>query len=259
MPSTISELLLGRRASTVTQLYGLEVELERVRDDGGPLTGWLRESDGSLRNGIEYVLEAPRTIAQARTALQRLSTIIESSQKSIRCSFHVHVDVRAWTFEQLANVLRCYMVFEEEFFSLSGNRSGSQFCTPIVCSGIENVFRGIITHRNDSEVAVFTSNIAFERVKYSALNVGHINGLGSIEFRHHEGLTTSAAGINWLNTIANFCSIAKDIDRTTIRSAIVGQDPRDLELMREALFGIPFNTPVDIYAKLANFKCTELG
>lgn len=259
MPATISERITGRRATTTTQLYGLEVELERVQDNGDALPGWSRESDGSLRNGIEYVLDNPKSLAQSRTALQRLSAIITSSEPSIRCSFHVHVDVRAWTFEELANVLRCYMVFEDEFFRLSGNRSGSQFCTPIVCSALEGTFRHLIVHGSHPGVHSYVGNIQFERVKYSALNVGHINGLGSIEFRHHEGLRTAADGIAWLDIVSNFCHIAKGVDRTTLRSAIIGADPRDIALLRETLFGIPFQDPVDMYAKLSNFKCTELG
>lgn len=247
----VHESIHGRRASIANQLFGLEVELEQCRVPPDGVTGWNVDIDGSLRNnGREFILEEPKTIAQARTALQRLDGVIRESHDSVRCSFHVHVDVRGWSTTELANCLRAYVTLEDSFFELSGNRSGSQFCTPVVGSSVEREVRSIIKRE-----AVHGMN--FDRVKYSALNVGHIAGLGSLEFRHHKGLTSAAEGITWLNRVAHFCDTSRDLSRDALRDAIINQNLDDL---RFSLFGesLPLN-PVDSTRALLNFKCTEIG
>lgn len=247
----LHELIHGRRFNSATQMFGLEVELENVAPYGN-ITGWVPSNDGSLRNGVEFVLDGPKSLAQSRTCLGRLSPIIESATDSVRCSFHVHVDARTWSIDELSNVLRTYMTFEHVFFELSGNRYGSQFCTPIIRSGIETTVRNIIRNPNLRNVSV-----RFDSVKYAALNVGHLQGIGSLEFRHHKGLTSSGEGLTWLNIVANFCSIARTITREQLRAVAVCASLEATQSFQDALFltrveNNPFTT-------LMNFKATEIG
>lgn len=247
----LHELIHGRRYNSATQLFGLEVELENVAPYGD-VVGWVASNDGSLRNGVEFVLDGPKSLAQSRTCIGRLGPIIESATDSVRCSFHVHVDTRAWSIDELSNVLRTYMTFEHVFFELSGNREGSQFCTPVVRSGIETTVRNIIRGPTLHNIAV-----RFDSVKYAALNVGHLQGIGSLEFRHHKGLTSSSEGIAWLNIVANFCNIAKGITRNQLRAIAMCASPSVTQDFQDSLFlthveNNPFTT-------LMNFKATEIG
>lgn len=247
----LSEIFFNRHIPNPVQYYGLEVELEDAPRVETP-SGWNATTDGSLRNGIEYVLAGPKSLNASTAALVRLRDIIERSTCSIRCSFHVHVDVRSWTMTELANVLRCYVTFEHEFFALSGSRSGSQFCTPVVGSSVEANVRQIIRdeqyqHQN------------FDRVKYSALNIGHVDGFGSLEFRHHKGLESSGEGVVWLSTIAGFCAIARTVSRSDLRNALCDPTGEALHNLRLSLIPEGRLPEVDVAKCLYNFKATELG
>lgn len=258
MPNVSNAFSRPRQTMPVVQLFGLEVELEHTTRssqleqqaiEGG--LWWQTHNDGSLRGGVEYVSPGPQTMEDSLLGLERISNIIAASQTSIRTSFHVHVDCRPWPIEQLGNVLRCYMTFEHVFYANSGGRAGSQFCVPVIGSSIERVFRDFVRTLQPG----YISAVSFDTLKYSGLNVGHLSGFGSLEFRHHKGLNSAAEGARWLRMIDRFVSRARHISRNELRSAVIGEPTR---LARE-LFGPDAVLPHDNMQYLLNFKTTEIG
>lgn len=231
------------------QLYGAEVEMEYSNDTNVPQTpdGWVLHDDGSLRGGVEFVFNEPTNLEESRAKLVALSDAITTGNPTMRTSFHVHVDVRGWQVTELANVLRCYMTYEELFFELSGGRRGNQFCIPVVGSNVERTFSNFIITTELSPVL----RIGLNTLKYAALNLGRIVDFGSIEFRHHAGLHSAEEAIEWLDLIHKFCQEARGVTREQLREEVM----RGSAGMTHRLFGNTYDDSFEEF--LSNFKTTE--
>lgn len=182
-----------------TGVVGIEVEAEGViaPHAGNVLEGyfpyvWAKDKDNSLRNnGMEFI-STPLSGKYINMALNLLSEAFKG-QRAINgyaepfftdlCGVHVHMNVRDFNVEQLANLLLTYVVFEKSLYALAGNRDKNIFCLPVgVVAPNWREFLSVWEKDNNRLV-----DLTQKSEKYSALNIKPITNLGTVEFRHMEG------------------------------------------------------------------------
>ena len=192
-----------------TPLLGIEVELEKfaAKEDPSTLRYWNLKEDGSLRNnGMEFVLKVPLKGFDLESALRELEEYLQKCKydASKRCSTHIHVDVRDFTFEQLRTLVTVFCMFEEFLFRyVGGNRDDNFYCLPLYKS-----------NQNKMDICWDISNQVIDlSPKYSSLNIQPIRSFGSVEFRMQDALTDFDSLVEWstiISKIANFAKSYKD-------------------------------------------------
>ena len=173
---------------------GIEIELEHVRiaDLKPNNIYWEYGHDDSLRNysnelrGIEFRLRKPIWGKDIRAALDNLEDMLKGSppHASIRCSDHLHFDVRDLTIEELKLIVSVYVIFERLIFNYIGqDRENSFYCVPLwkfLPAVIQqSAEAGLSTGKATQYLKCFP--------KYSALHLDSALHIGSIEFRAMTG------------------------------------------------------------------------
>lgn len=236
-------------------LVGIEIELENFVGTNSSssslaakLSGllsqvWRTEQDGSLRNGGVEWLTRPipgEDTAKALLMLQNhLSIFYKTTAPSYRCGTHIHVDVRDFTVAQLINLCILYVLFENYFYAKSGNRWRNIYCVPVRASpgqsGLEYLFK-LLQIKNPTYRELRAAMKKFK--KYLAFNLcpignyskdhGHPNGkgLGTIEFRHHEGCSDPQKLTEWVRLILCLHHSASSFTSQEIKDIVFGMNNR---------------------------------
>lgn len=186
---------------------GLEVEIEDVSFtlDSKASPDWLIQNDGSLRNhGREFVSHILHA-SDVRSSLASLYLFLSSClgkkpSFSWRTSIHVHLDVGDLTTAELGNLILLYTVFESSLFRFScEDRKKSVFCVPLTRTLLTNDINLLL---NDTGNGNDITPTLFERwSKYSALNIGRLRDLGTMEFRHLNGEWDAGKVALWVDLI----------------------------------------------------------
>lgn len=171
---------------------GIELELESPRPFRD-VAGWERTSDGSLRDGIEYVFDGPQAGQQALSSILAMGEELQANppDPSFRCSTHIHMDVRDLDFNELDRLVALYTMYESVMFDhCAPYRRFSNFCPPYFINDqqvrhFNTYFRGAA--HPGSKLGYLRS----QWNKYSALNLKVTGEIGSVEFRGSHALTTS--------------------------------------------------------------------
>ena len=182
---------------------GIEVEVEGGPWPEDPPTNWVTHQDGSLRNGIEYVIRQPVAREKVRDSLSKLAAGLANSRLnfSYRTSIHVHVNIQSLTVRQWVSYVAAFIVLEEALVDIVGpKRAGNKFCLR-VCDADQPVqmIRGGI--RNGDLHAVLRGDI-----KYASMNVLASATHGTLEFRAMEG----NLNVDWITAWADVLLAIKD-------------------------------------------------
>ena len=242
----------GGAAASGVPLYGVEIELEGIPympNGTRALRRFQTVEDGSLRGAsVELVSNPPMNKEALLQVLDGADNFVSQCRASLRTSVHIHVDARRFTPQQVASVVMMYALFERVFFEVSGDRSGNPFCMPLTSMDFLQRIQGAMSMWRRGSWAPLPP---LDSLKYSAFNLGHLYGQGSIEFRHHAGVESVAPIKTWLNSIDAFVEWAasKDCER------IVNVNPR-LYAAWSRKVGEMFGTTVtsDYYDALLNLK-----
>lgn len=205
-PQTSSSDLLGEG------MIGLELELE-----GLPRTpeirGWRRESDGSLRDGIEYVFDGPQGGSQAEASIHHMASFLRDNppEPTFRCSTHIHMDVRDLELQEIERVVLAYLMAEGIFFEhCNVYRRYSNFCTPY--------WRNPAPLNNLGQWLKVNSWTYPQRVrnfrgwpKYTAFNLQPLQSYGSVEFRGSHCITSEPELIALAQRMLHLRRLAKSI------------------------------------------------
>ncbi|WXX18465.1 hypothetical protein TacPo2_10 [Pantoea bacteriophage TacPo2] len=230
---------------------GLELELENM-PNARQAHGWTVTGDGSLRNsGVEYVLRGAQGGMELFGSILSLEDALVSHQcdANLRCSTHVHLDVRRLTVPRLKRLLLAYTVYERLIFELSGvHRMTNNFC-PAYGFAQQQIRRLALAWNHDGER--FLTRIVEGRDrqssdKYSALNLVPIFTQGSIEFRGAEAKASAGKMLRLANRILSLYDIAVNTDlrmsdaefinslaNIDVQQAMLGTLPRDFEINQE--------------------------
>lgn len=188
---------------------GIEIEVEGERL---PKLGkyWKMEHDGSLRGpeNIEYVLERPMSLKDARIALKYLSVQYNKNNSdvhdSVRAGVHVHINVQDLNIIELYNFMTLYLILEEVLVKHCGeHREGNLFClrtgdadyllTQLQNAAEDKNFRQLVT----------------DQLRYSSMNVKALGTYGSLEFRAMRGTRDLELIYNWAAVLLNLREVAK--------------------------------------------------
>lgn len=188
------ETPVTRAGSVLPNVGAIGIELELEGNCRWPeVQGWRRESDGSLRNGIEYIFDGPQMGQEAEDSIHNMGITLSDLNglaPSFRCSTHIHMDVKDLEVDQVEKLVLAYMMLEPVMFDhCSMERRFSNFCTPMfINTEMTSMFSRLF--RNAGEERFKVHNMA-HWPKYSALNLKPMTEYGSVEFRGSHALITS--------------------------------------------------------------------
>lgn len=193
---------------------GVEIEVERFTNRRARLNYWNMVNDGSLRNnGQEFTFRGPLGGKDAFDAIAEIDTLLYTTKPdlNIRCSTHVHVDVRDMTVPQLKRLILAYAFYESFLFNQSGRyRMKSNFCMPLcVAEGLTNILTTSWGHPDED----FLFQVTERWDKYSAINLIPMRSYGSVEFRIAEGKSSKGQLLRLVNRFLALkeLAIASDI------------------------------------------------
>lgn len=227
----------GHQPLTDPDRFGIEIEMEGVPEQGinfPNVGGWVPHPDGSLRNGIEFVSNGPRTLAEVDGDLTALATMFASINFvpvfSYRTSLHVHVNVRDLTWVQLVNLWTIYTVFEPVLLEMGGEeRVGNVHCqsTADCTASVDRLIRCFDDRMHPEDVArgrVFDFNRRLQTLtsrdrRYASFNFAALPNFGTIEFRSHRGTMDHKTTMSWVQTLNSMKQAAR---------GIAGDDPQEL-------------------------------
>lgn len=207
---------------------GIELEVEgenlpyhhiQGREPRGIGGSWSIVSDGSLRNGAEYILTKPVKASQVSKALKEMETLFKDADTkphySFRTSSHIHINVNELEYEQVLNMIYTYALLENVITKVCGkNRIGNRFCLRI--ADAEGTLRNVqkLIQRRARGGYNFTSVLDEGSTKYAGINVYVLRKYGSLEFRTMEGTNDWDRLQKWIDTllaIREFSQKMKDI------------------------------------------------
>lgn len=191
---------------TVEGDVGIEVEAESSTPDSLPVrmpprSNWQAKADGSLRNGLEYVLRAPISVNQVSDSLAELVKVLSKEnvnfQNSNRTSTHVHINIQGMKVNEITSFIILWCLFEPLFISWCGEqRTSNHFCL-----SNQDTQNGLGRRWLQ---ALKSGSFRWDRnVKYSSLNLATIDTFGSLEFRCMRGLELDHPDIieNWVKIL----------------------------------------------------------
>lgn len=178
---------LWHARGTIKADVGIEIETEhKGRVNIIETNFWTSKADGSLRNGIEYVLAKPINISKLDEAMADFTQATQGFQfiPSPRTSVHVHVNVSYVPIGQIVSAWTAYFMYENLFLAAIPERKGNVFCLRSSDADV-SVRRMCDLIRNK---CVWPAGFDRE-YRYSALNVQPMVNFGSLEFRFLPGTT----------------------------------------------------------------------
>jgi hypothetical protein len=183
--------------------YGIEVELEMAEESyrAMPPSYWIREGDGSLRNGgVEFKSFEPLPYEDAKHSLTLLHDFFTRNriepEANGRCSIHIHQDVRDMSAEQVYHLMCNYSMIEPMFFQfVGGGREESHFCIPYYHAKdrIRNLMHAVKDHD--------LSRVRLSGRKYMSLNILPMLRFGSVEWRQFPAVLPVTDAIPWLELV----------------------------------------------------------
>jgi hypothetical protein len=202
-------------------LASCEFELEGLIPDCAPpaLGNWAGKPDGSLRNhGVEYVSRHARDrktlISDAEQLLKEMKEKYfdkKSDHFSERTSTHVHINCSSLTDEQVRTIVLLYALFEEFFFYMvKPERRHNIHCVPLTETHLPH-------HNKENR-----ESLRQRWHKNTALNMGRLTDLGTLEFRHLHGTDSMKELDEWLHVLENLWKLGQRV--TITKENIVNKD-----------------------------------
>lgn len=233
----------------VPTLLGIEVEVENMQKEMVVPTFWHQEGDGSLRNGGREFKSWPLIPEHAFIATHILWNLFKSLSTahtpdfSWRTSEHVHVSVQNLEEKEFRTILVLVALVEPLLFFIAGQaREQSNFCVPLVRSTMINPIRRYLNgkwslkelHKKWNSAGGEHGHGAF---KYAAVNLGRLNDLGTLEFRHLGGTEDVSLLHLWIQLLLKVYQAALIIPLKDLTERIQSvSSPKDYHLLLKDIF-----------------------
>jgi hypothetical protein len=156
--------------------------------------------DGSLKDfGIEFITKGGQLGDSLYFSLLELELYANGYIKpwnfSHRCSFHVHLDVRDFSFGELLNMVGIYIFVEPIIFNMcEEHRAGNSYCIPL-------------NHLNIDARSIMSMSL--KETKYWALSLNRLRDLGTLEFRMRHGSNKAIELMEWISYLHNIFIYAR--------------------------------------------------
>lgn len=204
------------KTSRFNEKLGIEIELEGsnlpsagyvdgVLSDSG--SRWDVKADGSLRNGLEYVLNKPCYDNEVEGLIRGLFDVFDRRgtvlKPSNRCSLHVHYNVGGLKVNALTSLIALWTIFEEPLLRWWGDaRFRNHFClsSKDEASNLRAWQHFLTTGQLPEETAL----------RYTSLNLVAIRKYGSVEFRGGGAIESPEQAILWVRFLHRLCEYAQE-------------------------------------------------
>lgn len=167
---------------------GFELEIEDSQPIREDIPCVSPVSEGSLRNGIEYVTSPLPDVSYASFLYDYLHNNITGNYTD-RCGFHFHMDFTSRTPVEIIQFVKRYLKIERTLFRKYPDlfRSNNNFCNLLIES--QNELDLIRKSSRDSRADFYC--IISNWSKYTALNLKSLYSINTIEFRAAKAGLTS--------------------------------------------------------------------
>ena len=189
---------------------GLELELEGIHDPPR-VQWWLLHEDGSLRNGWEYVTEAPLYGEDVELALDSFYDRVDSWDANPRTSTHIHVDFSRETVGTLRSMVVIVYALEAGLYDVIGvDRKWAGYAAPLREMSV-NRLRNLLSP--DSSALSFVEAVGSGRgnERYYGLNISSLRRHGSLEFRYFPGGPDREELESWMDLVLAIKRMAMEI------------------------------------------------
>lgn len=237
-------------------VFGLECEVESIANGGKSTTRFKCVQDGSLRNnGWEYTTMFPNyrvnVVDEFKGLYKELKLNPKSESFTERTSTHVHVNVSSMDVEHARQMILLYSLYEEFFFALvKPCRRDNIHCVPLTETHLPSKYS-----KSLHELIQVWS-------KYTALNLGRLHDLGTMEFRHLHGTNNPEELNEWLHVLENLWKLSQ---RIIIDAEALGNHKKLEEwfellffpsnkvmMLKPSLFSIIRNSLIDVKMSVAS-------
>ena len=217
---------------------GFEIEIEDVTSTFTETPGIMETTDGSLRNGKEYVSSVLPNPQYALMLYTYMFDTLEGNY-SERCGFHFHLDLTSRSKAQILSFVKSYILVERTLFRTYPNilRSNNNFCNLLVDSQDElNLIRRY-AHESRNPFSDYS--------KYTALNLKPMTTIGTVEFRAAvAGLTPEDFG----NLLTIFSHLYEGSIPEHLNSQITAADRAEADALIDLI-----NTPITSSPDLGDY------
>lgn len=200
--------------------FGVELELEGPRSylPDLALRNWHPHRDGSLRNGMEYVLATPRGQNKLALSLEEFYASGITGNDSLRASTHIHINGKDMTVGQLRSLIALVYSIEPALFMwVDESRKWSGYCMGLDTMSPKRMRTLMSPDTTDRDFVVSLAPNGAER--YYGLNIGSLRRHGSVEFRYFPGAPTREQLETWLDLVEaiKLAAMATPIDELVTR------------------------------------------
>lgn len=193
-----------------SELIGVEIEVEDLDRQGNVAPYWTQHQDGSLRNGVEFVLAGPTGGRQLTEAINTFFDAGMNYSISPRTSVHIHINASDnMTVDQFRNMFTIMYLFEPAVFRWADeNRKWCGYCSPLTDLTPSRIINILNDSRDETR---FISAVRGDgnSDRYYGFNVAAYHRHGTVEFRYFPCTTDRTKVIEWIK----FCMCVKKAAR----------------------------------------------
>lgn len=246
-------------------LMGIEVELERMGNPGASYPPddylkpwWTRTSDGSLRDGREFVLTEPLAGYDLSSAIHRLLSH-DGFKRHPYGSTHIHMDMLEDNVDLnvLQTLVMLVYLFEDAIFALADPQREWCGFTNKLTTAPEYMLANVFNPQVMDE-----SSAAFDRLhtatrqgeRYYGLNMNALHKYGSIEFRYFPTAETADELIGWVSLIQSFRKAAIELGSLQAVERVI-EDDSSIEAFVAKFFS---DWQATILANVSSKKCRRM-
>lgn len=214
----ISKLFeVGGYSSPKEQLFGIECEIESLKNVRKIPDTFQVHDDGSLRNNGKEFVTVPMGLKENVEAFKNLHASLVFVDKAVafssRTSIHVHMNCQNLDEKVVRKAVLFYALFEETFFALvDPSRRNNIHCVALTDTPLVDIYRASLSSMRQSWS------------KYTALNLLPLGSLGTIEFRHMHGHDDPRLLEEWLTCLERLMVLARttELSAQTMTRANIG-------------------------------------
>lgn len=186
------------------ELVGIEIEVEDFEGNmDRTRPAWTVVNDGSLRNGLEFVLAAPLGGKQLTAAIQSFFNSGYRYNISERTSVHIHINASDnMTVDQFRNMFVLMYVLEPSVFRWADeNRKWCGYCSPLTDLEPERLAGLLCEQRNGDTYFVKAVKGSKHHDRYYGFNIMAYPKHGTVEFRYFPCTKSEQALVEWVKFV----------------------------------------------------------
>lgn len=172
---------------------------------------WTRKSDGSLRDGWEYVLSTPLKGEDLANAVYKLYSGNTKIGRTFTGSTHIHVDMMDGTqLEHVRTLVFLTYVFEVMLYAAGDiTRQWCGYANRLTSAPAEAI-EHILKLENQGDFRVYMDEVG----RYYGLNLAALSKYGSVEFRYFPTAESAEELMRWIILVQKFKKAAIEVGTT---------------------------------------------